>query len=81
MTSKRIKLPKEGFVEADEPATGGSHLRLRDDSDQLRVRDDDVEGHSFATPAPPLMPSRSPSQGGELTPGDDDDGWKGLNDR
>jgi hypothetical protein len=78
MTKKRIKLPKEGFIEADEPATGGSHLRLRDD---------DVEGHSFAIPAPPsvrppdLMPSRSPSQGGELTPGDDDDGWKGLNDR
>ena len=67
---KRIKLPKDGFIEGDEPATGGSHLR-----------DDDVEGHSFATPAPPLMPSRSPSQGGELTPGDDDDGWKGLNDR
>ena len=70
MTKKRHQLPKEGFVEPDEPATGGSHLR-----------DDDVEGHSFATPAPPLMPSRSPSQGGEFTPGDDDDGWKGLNDR
>lgn len=68
MTNKRIKLPKGGFVEADEPATGGSHLRLRDD---------DVEGHSFATPAPPLMPSRSPSQGGELTPGDDDEGSQG----
>ena len=64
MTNKRIKLPKDEFVAADEPATGGSHLRLRDD---------DVEGHSFATPAPPLMPSRSPSAGGELTPGDDDD--------
>ena len=70
MTNKRTKAPREGFIEGDEPATGGNHLR-----------DDDVEGHSFATPAPPLMPSRSPSQGGELTPGDDDDSWKGLNDR
>ena len=69
MTNKRIKLPKDGFIEGDEPATGGSHLQLRDD---------DVEGHSFATPAPPLMPSRSPSQGGELTPDDDDEGSQSL---
>ena len=77
MTKKRIKLPKEGFVEADEPTTGGTQLE-----------DDDVEGHSFATPAPPLMP-RSPSGGGEFmrhkggenTPSDDEDDWKGLNDR
>jgi hypothetical protein len=70
MTNKRIKLPKEGFVSGDEPTTGG------------HVVDQDVEGHSFATPAPPLTPSRTPSHGGEITPSDDDEGdWKGLNGR
>ena len=72
MTNKRIRLPKEGFVAGDEPTTGGTHLE-----------DQDVEGHSFATPAPPsLGPTRSPSHGGEVTPSDDDEGdWKGLNGR
>jgi hypothetical protein len=78
MTSKRIKLPKEGFVGADEPTTG------------TRLEDDDVEGHSFATPAPPsisigLTPTHggefTRSRGGENTPSDDEDDWKGLNDR
>jgi len=70
MTNKRIKLPKEGFIAGDEPTTGGTHLE-----------DQDVEGHSFATPAPPLTPSRTPGHGGEITPGDDEGDWKGLNDR
>ena len=79
MTSKRIKLPKEGFIAADEPTTGGS-----------KVEDDDVEGHSFATPAPPSITSHlTPTHGGEFTrtrggensPSDDEDDWKGLNDR
>jgi hypothetical protein len=68
MTNKRIKLPKEGLREPEAPSIS------------LRVTDDDVEGHSFATPAPPaLTPSRSPSHGGEFIPGDEDDDWKGLN--
>ena len=79
MTSKRIKLPKEGFIAADEPTTGGS-----------RLEDDDVEGHSFATPAPPSISVRltpthggevTRSRGGENTPSDDEDDWKGPNDR
>jgi hypothetical protein len=62
MTNKRIKLPKEGFIEAEQPGTGGT-----------RLEEGDVEGHSFATPAPPsLMPSRSPSQGGEFIADDDE---------
>jgi hypothetical protein len=70
MTNKRIKLPKEGFVEPEQPSTGGT-----------RIEDDDVEGHGFATPAPPSLSPRSPSHGGEFIPGDDDDDWKGLHDR
>ena len=78
MTNKRIKLPKEGFVAADEPTTGKQH------------DDQDVEGHSFATPAPPSIAMRvTPTHGGEFTrtrggensPSDDEGDWKVLNDR
>ena len=70
MTSKRIRLPKEG-QQPDQKPTDTSFI------------DADVEGHGFVNPAPPSMSPRSPSQGGDAIPGDGDDtdDWKGLNDR
>ena len=65
MTNKRIRLPKDGLVEPDD----------------LRLIDADVEAHGWANPAPPAdFSHRSPSQGGEAIPSDDDtDDFKGLN--
>ena len=70
MTNKRIRLPKEGNQPGQQP-TDASFI------------DADVEGHGFANPAPPSMSPRSPSQGGDAIPRDDDDAddRKGLNDR
>ena len=65
MTNKRIRLPKDGLVEPDD----------------LRLIDADVEAHGWANPARPAdFSHRSPSQGGEAIPSDDDtDDFKGLN--
>jgi hypothetical protein len=70
MTNKRIRLPKEGNApEQDQKQPG--------------FIDADVEGHGFVNPAPPSISHRSPSQGGDIVPADDDDEgqWKGLNER
>jgi hypothetical protein len=65
MTNKRIRLPKEGLIEPED----------------VRLIDADVEAHGWANPAPPAdFSHRSPSQGGEAVPSDDDtDDMKGLN--
>ena len=68
MTNKRIRLPKEGLIEPED----------------VRLIDADVEAHGWANPAPPAdFSHRSPSQGGEFIPTDDDDtdAPKGLNVR
>jgi hypothetical protein len=70
MTNKRIKLPKEGIQGPDQDQKTPGFI------------DADVEGHGFVNPAPPSMAPRSPSQGGDAVPADDDeDSWKGLHDR
>ena len=57
MTNKRIRLPKEGLIEPED----------------VRLIDADVEAHGWANPAPPTdFSHRSPSQGGEAVPSDDD---------
>lgn len=62
MTSKRIRLPKEGLVEPDKRVPAG-----------FVDGTSDVEGHSWTNPAPPIdFSKRTPSGGGELTPKDDD---------
>jgi hypothetical protein len=60
MTNKRIQLPK------DQAVTSGS--------DDLIDVSGDVEGHGFfPNPAPPAdFSKRTPSQGGEAIPTDDD---------
>ena len=68
MTNKRIRLPKEGLTESDD----------------TKLIDADVEAHGWANPAPPNdFSHRSPSQGGEFIPDEDEDpdAWKGLNIR
>lgn len=63
MTDKRIHLPKEGLIGPGEQVT--------DDGG-------DVEGHGFANPAPPVdFAKRSPGQGGEAIPTDDDNDVEG----
>jgi hypothetical protein len=60
MTSKRIRLPKEGLVEPEDHRRHG-------------IDGDDVEGHGFVNPAPPAgFSKRSPSSGGEAIPTDED---------
>ena len=60
MTSRRIRLPKENVNEGDTKRTD-------------YIGDDDVTGHGFPMPAPPVdFSPRTPSQGGEIVPSDDD---------
>jgi hypothetical protein len=62
MTTKKMRLPKEGVIEPDQRS------RNSEPDDGA-----DVEGHVFPMPAPPAdFARRSPSQGGELVPTDDD---------
>jgi hypothetical protein len=62
MTSKKMRLPKEGVIEPEQRPRNGEP----DDGA-------DVEGHGFPMPTPPAdFARRSPSQGGELVPTDDD---------
>jgi hypothetical protein len=62
MSNKRMRLPREGVVEPDQPSRN-----TEPDGGE------DVEGHGFPMPAPPAeYAPRSPSQGGELVPTDDD---------
>ncbi len=65
MTNKRIQLPKEQSVGPDQ--------RSRNSDDLIDVSGD-VEGHGFfPNPAPPAgLVHRSPSQGGEAIPTDED---------
>ena len=62
MTNKRIRLPKDQALGADEQGA----------SDDLIDVSGDVEGHGFMpNPAPPAgITHRSPSQGGEAIPTD-----------
>jgi hypothetical protein len=70
MTNKRIRLPREGVRGPEQDPKAQDFI------------DADVEGHGFVNPAPPSMAPRSPSQGGDAIPGDDDEeGRKGLHDR
>lgn len=63
MTNKRIRLPKD-------EAIGPDHRAQTDDFIDTK----DVEGHGFfPNPAPPAgLTHRSPSQGGEAVPTDED---------
>jgi hypothetical protein len=62
MTNKRMRLPREGVVEPDQQSADGEPDGGAD-----------VEGHGFPMPAPPAdFAPRSPSQGGDLVPTDDD---------
>jgi hypothetical protein len=61
MTNKRIRLPKENVVEPEGARSSGF------------IGDDDVTGHLFPNPAPPAdLTRRSPSQGGEIVPTDEE---------
>lgn len=62
MTNKRIQLPKEGL----QPHAPGPGEQFIDETD--------VEGHSWANPAPPIdFSPRTPSHGGEAVPTDAND--------
>jgi len=64
MTAKRIRLPKEGVVEPKQ----GSNAE----------GSEDVEGHGGTNPAPPEdLSKRTPSQGGEAIPTDDEGDVRG----
>jgi hypothetical protein len=64
MTNKRIQLPKDQAVGPEQTGSG----------DDLIDVSGDVEGHGFfPNPAPPAdFSKRSPSQGGEAIPTDED---------
>ena len=60
MTTKRIRLPKEGLVSPEELGPG-----------EKFIDETDVEGHGWAHPAPPVdFGKGTPSRGGELEPGE-----------
>jgi hypothetical protein len=63
MTNKRIRRPNEGIVgPEDAREVGPGEARFVDETD--------VEGHGWVNPAPPIdFTKRSPTQGGELEPG------------
>lgn len=61
MDNKRIRLPHEGLVEPEHIGPGEKFI------DETK----DVEGHSWANPAPPVdFSPRSPTHGGEAVPTD-----------
>lgn len=68
MTNKRIRLPREGLIRQDDGTKDGANSEFIDTSQ-------DVEGHSFPIPAPPIdFSQRGAGNGGEAIPNDDETG-------
>jgi hypothetical protein len=64
MSNKRIRRPNEGLVEPEHIGPGEQFI------DETR----DVEGHSWASPAPPVdFSPRMPTHGGEAVPTEEND--------
>ena len=71
MTNKRIRLPKEGLGPEEARQVGPGEARFLDETD--------VEGHGWTNPAPPIdFRHRTPTGGGELEPGNEEDGTTGA---
>ena len=69
MSNKRIRLPREGH-QPQAPGPGESF-----------IDENDVEGHGWTNPAPPVdFSPRTPTHGGELLPNDEgqDDKTSGV---
>ena len=67
MTNKRSHGPKEGLV-------GPGEARQVGPGEASFIDENDVEGHGWTNPAPPIdFKYRSPTGGGELEPGDSSD--------
>ena len=62
MADKRIKLPREGFVDPNQRKPGEQFIDISDD----------VQGHGLPLPAPPAsFLRRGSGHGGEAVPTDD----------